>query len=95
MMNVFNTEQEAIDAEAIDWQMFNNGRTCESFDACEHNGCLSVGNICGGYWRTTKRWANIQKRVDTDEWFYEVCPQGIQTHEQKEAEPSWYPAEGI
>ena len=92
MKNVFTTESEAIDAQAVDWAMYYGIKPCEHFDACEHDACLNEGSACGGYWRTTKRWDNIQKREDAEEWFYEVCPAGIQTHTHKEAEPSWYPA---
>lgn len=38
-----------------------------------------------------ERWDTVQKRPDAEEWFWEVCPEGIQTHTQKEAQVSWYP----
>ena len=75
MENVFLTEQEAIDAQAIDFQMFKDARS----------------DLPAEYWDVTVRWDNVQKRYDAEEWFYEVCPHGIQTHTQKEAQPSWYP----
>ncbi len=92
MKNVFPTEQEAIDAQAVDWAMYYGDKPCECFDACEHDACFNQGNTCGGYWRTTKRCDNIQKREDAEEWFYEVFSVGVQTHTQKEAQASWYPA---
>jgi len=77
IMNVFTTEQDAIDAQAIDFQMHKKSR----------------GEFPADHWLVTVRWDNIQKRTDAEEWFYEVCPQGIQTHTQKEAQDSWYPVQ--
>lgn len=92
MKNVFSTEQEAIDAQQVDWEMFCGTQPCQYFDECDHNNCANEGNTCGGYWRVTKRWDNIYKREDAEEWFYEVCPKGVQTHTQKEAQDSWFPS---
>lgn len=79
MKNVFTTEQEAIDAQAVDFQMYKNAH----------------GEQPAEYWDVTKRWDNVQKRADAEEWFYEVCEHGVQTHTKKEAEPSWYPVEEV
>lgn len=78
MKNTFTTEQDAIDAQEVDFQCFKDIKN----------------NVSHEYWDVTVRWDNISKRKDAEEWFYEVCPNGIQTHTQKEAQPSWFPAEG-
>ena len=75
MMNVFTTEQEAINAQDVDFQMYKDSYSDQSSE----------------YWVVTVRWAKVAKREDAEEWFYSVCPEGIQTHEQKQADTSWYP----
>lgn len=77
MKNIFTTESEAIDAQEVDFQMYK----------------ASKPQMPAEYWAVTTSWCEVRKRYDADEWFYEVCPQGIQTHEQKEAQPSWYEPE--
>ena len=77
MKNVFTTEQDAIDAQAVDFQMYKDSHSDQPSE----------------YWGVTVRWDQVNKREDAEEWFYSVCPDGIQTHTQKEAQPSWYPPE--
>ena len=76
-MNIFTTEQDAIDAQAIDLSMHLAHHRDIDF-----NQDWEDGTIC---------WDAVKKREDAEEWFYKVCPAGIQTHTQKEAEESWYP----
>ena len=72
--NTFTNEQDAINAQAVDFQMFKSSKP----------------QIPAKYWEITVAWDEVRKREDAEEWFYAVCPDGIQTHEQKEVEPSWY-----
>ncbi|OEU67464.1 MAG: hypothetical protein BBJ57_02085 [Desulfobacterales bacterium PC51MH44] len=77
MENVFTTEQDAVDAQVADLQMH-----------LDHHKQIDFNQD----WEDqTDRWDTVQKREDANEWFYEVCPDGIQTHTQKEAQGSWYP----
>ncbi len=77
MKNTFTTEQDAIDAQEIDSQMYlAHHRNTDFNQAWEDN---------------TTCWDEVRKREDAEEWFYEVCPVGVQTHTQKESEPSWFP----
>ena len=75
MKNVFTTEQKAIDAQEIDYQAMRTAR----------------GDLGSEYWSITTKWDRVRKRVDAEEWFYSVCPYGVQTHTQKEDTNSWYP----
>jgi hypothetical protein len=77
MKNVFTTEQEAIDAQEVDFQMYKASRP----------------EMPVKYWETTTAWDKVRKREDAEEWYYEVCPVGIQTHEQAELAESWIASE--
>ena len=73
-MNVFPTEQDAIDAQEEDFILYKGSQP---------------KTLPTSYWRTTTEWAEVMKRIDAEEWFYLVCPQGVQTHNQKEFNESW------
>jgi len=75
MKNTFITEKAGLDAQEVDFQAFKDAKN----------------NVSHEYWDITVKWDNVRKREDAEEWFYTVCPVGIQTHTQKESEPSWYP----
>ena len=77
MKNTFATEQDGLDAQEVDFQCFKDAKN----------------NVSSEYWDITVRWDNVRKREDAEEWFYAVCPVGVQTHTQKESEASWYPIE--
>ena len=75
LYNIFDTKAEAEVAQQADF---------ESFKA-------SLPPQPEGYWETTTKWANVQKRADADQWFYPVCPYiEEQTHTQSEATESWF-----
>jgi len=79
MKNVFTTELQATNAQGLDFSMWKSSKP----------------QMPEKYWVVTTAWSAVQKREDAEEWFYEVCPVGVQTHTQKEAEPSWYPSDDI
>ena len=74
MQNVFTTELSANNAQDVDFQMYKDVKN----------------NILNEYWDVTDKWSDVLKRIDADEWYYEVCPEGIQTHTQKEIQDTWY-----
>ena len=74
MKNVFTTEQEWIEAKQVDFEMYKASKSQEVEE----------------YWEQTKAYDEGGKRYDAEEWYCEVCPEGIQTHEQKEEQDSWY-----
>ena len=73
MKNVFTTELSANNAQDVDFQMYKDVKN----------------NILHEYWDVTNKWSDVLKRLDADEWYYEVCPEGIQTHTQKEIQDTW------
>jgi hypothetical protein len=75
MYNVFDTEQEALDAEGYDFLDYKAAHYVES-DA--------------KYWNTTIKWANVKQRLDS-KWVYPVCPEGSQDHTQEEYQSDWFP----
>ena len=76
--NVFTTEQLCTDAVAVTNQRFLDSRP---FNAT-------------AYLSKTTCWDKGGKRIDAEEWFYEVCPHiEDENHTQKESEPSWFPTE--
>ncbi len=74
MKNVFNNEQDAINAQDVDFILYKGTMT---------------KSVPTEYWLTTTAWDRVDKRADGEEWFYLVCPQGVQTHNQKEFNESW------
>ena len=73
MKNVFTTELSANNAQDVDFQMYKDVKN----------------NILNEYWGVTNKWSDVSKRADADEWYYEVCPDGVQTHTQKEIQDTW------
>lgn len=73
MKNVFTTELSANNAQDVDFQMHKDVKN----------------NILHEYWDVTNKWSDVLKRLDANEWYYEVCPEGIQTHTQKEIQDTW------
>ena len=73
MKNVFTTELSANNAQDVDFQMYKDVKN----------------NILHEYWDVTNKWSDVLKRLDADEWYYEVCPEGVQTHTQKEIQDTW------
>jgi len=90
MMNVFTTELGANNAQAVDFQMYKDANPLpEPVIHYDEDGVeVELEEHCQ-YWDITIKWSEVVKRIDTDEWYYEVCPVGIQTHEQKEIQDSW------
>jgi len=78
MYNVFDTEQEALDAEGYDFLAYKAAHYVES-DA--------------KYWETTVRWAIPQQRATDSKWVYLVCPDGSKDHTQEEYQTDWFPTE--
>ena len=79
LMNVFSNEPDAINAQALDFAIFKSKHSDKPAE----------------YWAITTQWDEVKKRADADEWFYLNYALGIQTHQQKEAELSWYSAEEV
>ena len=80
MKNVFTTEQAWIEARAITDQRFFYSRPIDPTVYLSKTTCWDEGG----------------KRIDAEEWFYEVCPHiEDENHTQKESEPSWFPTEEI
>ena len=75
MYNVFNTEQEAIDAENLDFLSWK-----ETQDQSNTS-----------YWNVTNHWCTPKQRITDSKWVYKVCPQGDQNHTQEAYDPSWFP----
>lgn len=73
MKNMFTTELSAISAQVSDFQMYKDSQSA----------------LPANYWLGTTEWASVRKRADADEWYYEVCPEGVQTHVQKASQASW------
>ena len=79
IMNVFNSEQEAIEAQALDFETYNQLHSDKPAE----------------YWQITKRWAEVAKRADAEEWFYVAYSESSQTLSQKQDTESWYPQEEV
>lgn len=74
--NVFNTEQEARDAQAYDFTIWKTVMT-PIFNSPK-------------YWEATTAWAEVKQRDSDDKWVYYVCPWGLQTHNQEVFDDSWF-----
>jgi hypothetical protein len=75
MYNVFDTEQEAIDAENDDFLAWKVTQDQSNSD----------------YWSVTDRWDTPIQRTTDNKWVYKVCPEGNQNHTQDAYDSSWFP----
>ena len=75
MYNVFNTKQEALDAENSDFLLWK---------ATQDQSNTS-------YWNATNHWYIPKQRITDNKWIYKVCPEGNQNHTQEEFDSSWFP----
>jgi hypothetical protein len=75
MYNVFNTEQEAIDAEANDFVLWKATMDQSNTD----------------YWSITNHWHIPRQRQNDNKWVYKVCPQGSDSHTQEAEQSDWFP----
>ena len=80
--NVFDTEAEAITAQASDYTAWKAaveaGHTCTCPECC-----------CGKYWTTTTAWAAPFPRATDSKWVYPVCAEGSQEHTQEDFSETW------
>lgn len=90
MKNVFTTELGANNAQAVDFQMYKDASPLpEPVVSYGDDGKEIEPPTLKSYWDITTTWGAVVKRIDADEWYYEVCPVGIQTHAQKEIQDTW------
>ena len=75
MYNVFDTEQEAIDAEAADFSAWKEAQTQDG----------------STYWGITAHWDTPVQRLTDGKWIYKVCPEGSSTHTQEASQSDWFP----
>lgn len=79
MFNVFDTEQEAYDAQLSDFMVWKSKQNQDD----------------SGYWDITTSWDMIQQRQNDNKWVYRVCPDGNQDHTQEEEQEDWFPVQGV
>ena len=73
MCNIFYIEQVGLDAQQVDYEKDKAAR----YDGNDE------------YWDNVTKWAEVRQRITDGIWFYEVCPNGVQTHMQEEYKPEW------
>ena len=88
MKNVFTTELSANNAQAVDFQMYKDANPLPDTYIDEDGVEVEIEQHCC-YYDITTMWGEVSKRADADEWYYEVCPVGVQSHEKKELQDSW------
>ena len=74
MYNVFDTEQEAIDAEAADFASWKATQDQSNSD----------------YWSVTDHWDTPIQRLTDGKWVYRVCPVGSSSHTQEASQDDWF-----
>jgi hypothetical protein len=72
--NTFTNEQDAINAQEVDFQMFKASRP----------------QMPAKYWEITTKWAEVIPSLDGTFWAYDLCPDGVQTHNQIEYDPALF-----
>jgi hypothetical protein len=75
MYNVFDTEQEAIDAENADFLAWKATQNQDN----------------ASYWLITDHWDIPVQRLTDNKWVYKVCPQGSNSHPQEASQNDWFP----
>lgn len=78
MYNVFDTEQQARDAQEADFNLWKS-----SHDQSNPS-----------YWTITTQWDEVIQRLTDNKWVYRVCPIGSQDHTQEEEQSDWFPEIG-
>ena len=79
MFNVFDTEQEVINAQQHDFTVWKTVKT-------------PIFNN-QAYWESTTAWSEVRQRQD-GKWVYHVCPWGLQTHTQESYDTTWFVING-
>lgn len=72
--NVFDTEQEAIDAEHACFLAWKSTKDQSSLS----------------YWAVTLFWDKVIQRQTDSKWVYRVCPEGSQSHTQETYSSDWF-----
>ena len=72
--NVFDTEAEAITAQAADFTAWKATKPQMPVE----------------YWNVTNAWADIKQRVTDGKWVYIVCSEGSQAHTQEAVQEDWF-----
>lgn len=78
MYNVFDTEQQARDAQEADFNLWKSLQDQTNTD----------------YWNITTSWDTVRQRLTDNKWVYRVCESGSQSHTQEEEQSDWFPGIG-
>jgi ferric-dicitrate binding protein FerR (iron transport regulator) len=74
--NIFDTEQEAIDAQEADFQEWK----------------ASKPQNPEAYWEVTTKYAEVKQRITDNKWYYVACPASTSQHTVEPYNVSWSPA---
>lgn len=79
LKNIFETEQEAIEAQAYDYEKYIN--------SSKH------AHASNEWKKLTVCWSEIKQRITDGKWFYDVCPYSDRTYSTELYDRSWEPIE--